>query len=179
MFISEEKKKTNIAEYVLYMWHIEDVIRACSFDIESIKNHVIVPQQLDEEKSHQLEQWYIGLIKKMKLQRIEKSGHLRDLSEIVNELSLLHQTLLDYYKDEKYADIFSKAEVFLEDFRKVAKAKTASHIALFFEALYGKLILKLKQKEISEASEEAFAAFTKALGYLSIKYNEMKQGTLV
>jgi len=36
MFITQQKKKENIAKYILYMWQIEDVIRAYNFDIESI-----------------------------------------------------------------------------------------------------------------------------------------------
>ncbi|MDE7144362.1 MAG: DUF4924 family protein, partial [Muribaculaceae bacterium] len=34
MIIASEKRKNNIAEYLLYMWQIEDIIRANNLDID-------------------------------------------------------------------------------------------------------------------------------------------------
>lgn len=34
MYISQQLKQQNIAEYLLYMWQIEDLIRANGFDME-------------------------------------------------------------------------------------------------------------------------------------------------
>ena len=34
MIIASQKKKENIAEYLLYMWQIEDIIRAYGLDID-------------------------------------------------------------------------------------------------------------------------------------------------
>ena len=49
MYIASAKRKENIAEYLLYMWQIEDIIRAYGLDIEKIKESVIDPQtQLDD-----------------------------------------------------------------------------------------------------------------------------------
>ena len=41
MFTAEQLRKQNIAEYLLYMWQIEDLIRANDCDIEKIKANVI------------------------------------------------------------------------------------------------------------------------------------------
>ncbi len=41
MLIAREKRKTNIAEYILYMWEIEDLIRANGFDIDKIDRNII------------------------------------------------------------------------------------------------------------------------------------------
>ncbi len=41
MFTASAKRKENIAEYLLYMWHIEDLIRANGLDMERIKKAVI------------------------------------------------------------------------------------------------------------------------------------------
>ena len=37
MIIASQKKKENIAEYLLYMWQIEDIIRAYGLDIDQIQ----------------------------------------------------------------------------------------------------------------------------------------------
>ena len=39
MFISQQRRKENVAEYLLYMWQIEDIIRANNFSIEEIEKN--------------------------------------------------------------------------------------------------------------------------------------------
>ena len=34
MFVAQHKQQENIAEYILYMFQIEDLIRAYNFDLE-------------------------------------------------------------------------------------------------------------------------------------------------
>lgn len=41
MYIASQKRKENIAEYLLYMWQIEDLIRANGLDIDRIQANVI------------------------------------------------------------------------------------------------------------------------------------------
>ena len=42
MLVASQKRKENIAEYLLYMWQVEDIVRAFNLDIERIrqKTHV-------------------------------------------------------------------------------------------------------------------------------------------
>ncbi len=178
MYISRQKKEENIAEYVLYMWQIEDVVRACGFEIDKISTFIIDQQELSDAQKSELNEWYVSLIQKMKLQRIEKVGHLYEVNDVIMEMTYLHNSLLEYYKDEKYAKIYSFAEQFLEEFKKVSNNPNASNIEVFFNALYAKLILKIQGKEISDGTSEAFEAFTNVLAYLSAKYNKMKKGEL-
>ena len=41
MIIASQKRKENIAEYLLYMWQIEDMIRANGLDLGKIRTNVI------------------------------------------------------------------------------------------------------------------------------------------
>ena len=41
MIIARRKRKENIAEYLLYMWQVEDLIRANNFDMDSIRRTVV------------------------------------------------------------------------------------------------------------------------------------------
>lgn len=41
MITASAKKRENIAEYVLYMWQIEDLIRAYGLDIDKIKENIV------------------------------------------------------------------------------------------------------------------------------------------
>ena len=36
MLIAQQKRHENIAEYLLYMWQVEDLLRACELDDERI-----------------------------------------------------------------------------------------------------------------------------------------------
>ena len=41
MITASAKKRENIAEYLLYMWQIEDLIRANKLDIDKIRQNII------------------------------------------------------------------------------------------------------------------------------------------
>ena len=56
MIIARQKRKENIAEYLLYMWQVEDLIRANKFDMDSINRTVIAHYDQPEERSHPIEQ---------------------------------------------------------------------------------------------------------------------------
>ncbi len=79
MFIASQKRKENIAEYLLYMWQIEDIIRANNLDIESIRKNVIDRFDLSDEQRQQLTEWYESLIDMMRREDVEKSGHLQKI----------------------------------------------------------------------------------------------------
>ena len=51
MIVADKLKKTNRAEYLLYMWQVEDILRACKLD-EEIMEKVVksrFPEQSEEE----------------------------------------------------------------------------------------------------------------------------------
>ena len=96
MLIAREKKKSNIAEYILYMWQIEDMLRAMSLDIERVKQFVVTGFQVDEEKKQEIVDWYDNLIAMMKQEKVEVKGHLQVLKNTVNELTELHFYLLHH-----------------------------------------------------------------------------------
>lgn len=178
MQIAKQKFDENIAEYILYMYQIEDVIRAYKFDVDVIMENYVNPQLPDESFSNQYRSWYNDLIRQMKVQQIQKSGHLMSLTEIMVELTYLHSTLLNMTKDHKYVGVFETANKFIEEFRQKSNLKDKNPLEVAFHAMYMKLLLKLQQKEISAATEEAFDAMRVMLAYLSQAYRRMKAGDM-
>lgn len=77
MIIASQKKKENIAEYLLYMWQIEDIIRAYGLDIDQIQKHIIDSYDLPEEQKKSMRDWYESLIDMMHSEGVEKKGHLQ------------------------------------------------------------------------------------------------------
>lgn len=176
MLIAEKKLHENIAEYILYMYQIEDVIRSYQLDVERIINEFVRPQLPDSSFVAQHEQWYSDLIREMKVERITESGHLSRLQEVMVELSFLHNSLLTVMNDEKYKRLFETATPFLNDFMDHSNLKDKNHVEVCFHGLYMKLLLRLQKKEISAATEEAFDAMRILIAYLSRAYHQMKNG---
>ena len=178
MLIAQKTKESNIAEHVVYMFQVEDMIRANDLNLEHIVERIIQPQIEEEELLAAYRNWYSGLIKQMKVERIVERGHLSQINEILTELLLLHNTLINITKDKKYLNTFEQALPVLKDFQKKSNAGDLNLIEVGFNALYGKMILKLKKQEISEASEDGFQRISKLLGTLAHYYKKMKSGDL-
>ncbi len=178
MFIAQKKLQENIAEYVLYMYQIEDIIRSFGFDVDKIMEHFVKPQLPDHSFEQKYRQWYIDLIQQMKSQKIEEKGHLYLIQEVMIELSYLHNTLLNLSNDEKYKTLFETALEHVNDFKDKSNLKDKNHIEIMFHALYMKLLMKLQKKEISTETEEAFDSMRIVIAYLSRAYHQMKRGEL-
>jgi hypothetical protein len=178
MLIARQKKGENIAEYILYMYQIEDIIRAFNFDVDAILENYVKPQLPDSSFLEQYRTWYTSLIQQMRSQKIEKVGHLVDTQEIMVELSYLHNTLLNMTNDQKYKDVFERATQPIEDLKAKSNLKDKNQIEIAFHGMYMKLLLKLQKKEISPETEEAFDAMRMMLAYLSRAYHKMKSGDL-
>jgi hypothetical protein len=176
MFIANEKQQQNIAEYILYIFQIEDVLRACHFDRDTIRQNIVLPQAKSEALVEEAMLWYDDIIKEMKSRGLEKKGHLYRVSEVMMELVYLHSTLLDVLKDQKYIDLHERAKPHIEDFRKKSNIGNLQDVDVCFHALYMKLLMRLKKQEISVETEEAFDHMRILLAYLSRAYHRMKNG---
>ena len=178
MFIAQQKLQENIAEYVIYMYQIEDIIRAYDLDLDRIITEFVQPQLPDQSFISQYRSWYENLIRQMKAQRIEKVGHLHELNDILVELSYLHNTLLNLANDVKYRTLFETATPFIDEFKERSNLKEKNHIEILFHAMYMKMLLRLKKQEISAETEEAFDSMRIMLAYLAKSYKAMKSGEL-
>ena len=94
MFVSKQLKENNIAEYLLYMWQVEDMIRANGIDLERIKATLVTPAHLDAEHETQLVEWYENLIEMMRLEGVSERGHLQINKNVITLLTDLHLQLL-------------------------------------------------------------------------------------
>lgn len=178
MLIARQKQQENIAEYILYMYQVEDLIRSYSFDIDLIIDNIVRPQIQDEQIIDQYRQWYAAMSKDLKISGAQKKGHMSSLKEVMVELTYLHNTLLTVVNDKKYQEIFEKAKGYIEEFRQKAELDESHFVDIAFQALYMKLLLRLQNKDISKESEEAFDAMRLMIAYLTKYYHKMKSGDL-
>ena len=88
MIIASQKRKENIAEYLLYMWQIEDIIRANRLDLDQIGRNVISRfPGLDETSVKQMSEWYESLIDMMRREEVTEKGHLQMNVNIIGQLA--------------------------------------------------------------------------------------------
>ncbi|GAB4378122.1 MAG: hypothetical protein Kow0075_07650 [Salibacteraceae bacterium] len=178
MFIANKYKETNIVEYVLYMWHIEELIRSFNFSIEEIDKHVIQSFGLDADKKEQLRNWYSDLIKKMTEQGIRNEGHLLELKEIMNEIQYLHHSLLTVFQDKDYQRLVAEAMPGIEALKSKSDGRPQTDIEVAMNGLFGVLVLKLKKKQVSASTQEAVKAISAMMAALAGFYKKMKSGSL-
>ena len=56
MIIAQQKRRDNIAEYLLYLWQVEDLLRACQLDIDKVEKAVISRYDVDEKTRHEIKE---------------------------------------------------------------------------------------------------------------------------
>lgn len=167
MIIASQKRKENIAEYLLYMWQIEDLIRANGLDINKIISNVIDRYDLSPEQRKSMIEWYESLIDMMRREDVVTSGHLQINKNILGQLVALHQQIL---KDPRFADyheLFYRALPYIVELRGKAGDTPAGEIETCFNALYGTLLLKLQKKEITPQTSEAIAQISRFISLLA------------
>ncbi|MDE5976600.1 MAG: DUF4924 family protein [Muribaculaceae bacterium] len=171
MITASAKKKENIAEYLLYMWQIEDLIRANDLDIDKIQSSIIDKYaDLTPEQKKEMREWYESLIDMMRREGVAEKGHLQLNKNVIIALDDLHRQLLSDSKFASYSAQFYHTLPIIVELRAKAGENKAGEIETCFNALYGILMLRLQGKEISEETKQAAAQISKFLALLSHYY---------
>jgi hypothetical protein len=174
MLISRQKKQENIVEYILYMWQIEDLIRAYNFDLVAIETEIISQFDIDQQTHEQMVEWYDNLIQLMLKEKVEQKGHIQAIQNIVNDLSKLHIRLLDSSFSPDYRKEFEKLLPYIKELLEKTNNKEKNLVEILLEALYGILILKLKKAKISNQTLEATQKISEFLSLLAQKYHQLE-----
>lgn len=179
MYIAEQLKKKSVAEYLLYMWQVEDTLRAYNLDTEKMATEYIPQFKLDTEKSEALKGWYESLIQMMREEGVTEHGHLQINKNILILLNDLHTQLLKSSKHPFYSAAYYKALPFIVELRaKSAESQEKGEIENCFDALYGTMLLRAQKKDISAETATAMNNIAKFIGLLSDYYLKDKAGEL-
>ena len=174
MIISQQLRKTNIAEYVLYMWQVEDTIRAFQCDLSAIKREYISRFDLTDEQRDEMVDWYGNLIRMIREEGLTAGGHIQINKIVVQQMNELHAQLLSSPKFPFYNAEYYKVLPFIVELRNKG-SKDISEIETCLNALYGVMMLRLQHKEVSKSTENAVKEITTFLGMLSDYYKKDKE----
>ena len=144
-------KKNNIAEYILYLWQIEDYLRAFPDQAE-------VNQELKD------------LNNMMHQENIMEGGHLQLAQNALTELEDLHNDLLD--QEATYRAAMIHLTPALNILKSKTDRPTMSDVEACLILLYQIMLLKLKKSPISSETEQVQKQATQVLQYLSKTYKE-------
>ena len=179
MIVSQQKRAENIAEYILYMWQIEDLIRAYDFDADRIRRELTDKYQVDPVIKKDIHLWYEGLIDSMKSEQVTRSGHLAFLVGLLDDLDDFHFRLIDSPHHSDYRVLYEDAVYNIGDFRKkmVNKDKIGD-IEVCLTVLYGLMLMKMKKRNVSPDTLEAIETIRSMIALLALKYKEFEEGTI-
>lgn len=175
MIIARQKRKENIAEYILYMWHIEDIIRAYKLDIEAIHTHIIMHFSLDEATRKEMKEWYESLIEMMNKEQVMHTGHLQINQSSVRLLCDFHVELLENEDEKQYHSLYHQTLPLIEEFRHKNALSDVPSIEICLQFMYGIWLLKIQKKEISTETNQAVVQIGKLLAFLSKKFKNNEE----
>ena len=167
MYISRKLKEQSISEYLLYMWQVEDLIRANDLDIDKITTNVIEKYQLTENQRKELTEWYESLIDMMRREDVVSAGHLQLNKNVIIQLAQLHDAVLKDPKFTEYNAQYYKTLPYIVELRAKAGDNIQGELETCFTALYGSLMLKLQGKEISTETMNALKQISQFIALLA------------
>ena len=144
-----KSKKNNIAEYILYLWQMEDYLRA-------------FPQNADATPElHELNEM-------MHREGIMEGGHLALAQNALAEMEDLHTQLLN--EDAMYCAAIIRLTPQLNLLQAKTDRPTMSDLEACFTLLYQIMLLHLQKREISPETVSVQQQATQLLQFLSKTY---------
>lgn len=178
MFISQQLREKSIAEYLLYMWQVEDIIRAYDCSMTRLRREYISQFDYDEDDKEELTDWYGNLVRMMNTEG-KRKGTLADKRNNSDgpcraACQVAQQHEVPFYNAEYY-----KVLPFIVELRNKGGNKQENEIETCLNALYGVMLLRLQRKDISPDTKHAIDEMTTLIGMLSDYYHKDKTEGLI
>ncbi|WP_346863074.1 DUF4924 family protein [uncultured Draconibacterium sp.] len=175
MLVAKQKRKENITEYILYLYQVEDLIRAFKLDMNLIEKRLVANYKADEKTSAAIADWYKNLVVMMEKENIQQHGHLQFLTNLIADVNDFHLKLMETEEDKMYVQTFKTVAGLVNEL-KAKNPNAKNDVELGITAIYGFLLLKMQQKSISIDTTEAIKRISKWLSVLSKLYEDFESG---
>ena len=83
MYIAKKLRAQNICGYVIYMFQLEDTLRAYCLDIERICNEYLPRFGYDATQFAEVRDWYEGLVRMMHEEHALTHGHVPEVRNTI------------------------------------------------------------------------------------------------
>lgn len=169
MFIAKSIREKSVVEYLLYMWQMEDLIRAYGCSLTRIRREYIDRFDYTDQQKDEEEDWFGDLIRMMNQEGKREKGHLAINEVLLQDLGDLHIRLLQSTRFPFYSAEYYRVLPFIVELRQKGD-KEIGEVETCLNALYGVMLLRMRQKPISPETAHAIKAITTFLGMLSDYY---------
>lgn len=169
MFTAKSIREKSVVEYLLYMWQMEDLIRAYGCSLTRIRREYIDRFDYTDQQKDEEEDWFGDLIRMMNQEGKREKGHLAINEVLLQDLGDLHVRLLQSTRFPFYSAEYYRVLPFIVELRQKGD-KEIGEVETCLNALYGVMLLRMRQKPISPETAHAIKAITTFLGMLSDYY---------
>lgn len=152
-------KKDNLAEYILHLWQMEDVVRA-----------------FHEDEVLQQNTFLSDLCAMMRAEGVLDSGHTRIAENALSEAEEIHWQLL---QDASYRAAVMQLQPSLALLKSKTPHPEISDIEMMFIFLYDIMLLRLQKREISNDTLRLQKQVSQLLAHLSRAYKQMREEELL
>ncbi len=179
MDIAKAKRRENIAEYILYLWQLEDLLRALQFSPEAIHSQLVAPRSdLDETQKSTFLMWYLDLANLLRQEGKEEKGHLEHTLHLIADLHDLHLQLLRLPVGEHYRATFARLEPLLPRLRAVIGNPGMSDTELCFRALYATMLYRIKGEGNKSAVSDTIEFISPVIAELAAIHGKAERGEI-
>ena len=159
MIIAQRLRTENRAEYLLYMWQVEDIVRLYGADIDRICQEYLSRFKVDENETAAMRQWYAQLCSMMRSEGKMERGHLQINETTLTGLEDLHHRLLASPDFPTYRARYERVLPYIVELRAKSGQQSQSvpvgELRPLFDFLYGIMMLRLQKRDISDETERA------------------------
>ena len=178
MLIALQNRKENIAEYILYIWQIEDLLRALQFSPEAIYATLVDKiEGADEQQKENIFNWYMQIVELLRKEGKEEKGHIEHTLHLIQDLHNLHLQLMKLPAGEHYRTTYARMAAELPRLRTILDNNEISDTELAFRALYAAMLYRIKGSG-QKAIEDTLAVISPSIGELAALYGKVERGEL-
>ena len=180
MYIAQAKRKENIAEYILYLWQLEDLLRALQFSPEAIWTQLVAPQAGDDpRRQNDLLMWYVDLGSLLREEGKTRSGHLDHTLHLNADLNDLHTELLKAPAGARYRALYARLQPELPRLRALIGKADLSDTELAFRVLYAAMLYRIKGDDAHrKAVTDSLELVSPVIGELARIFHLVEKGGL-
>lgn len=171
MFIAQKLRNQSISAYLIYMYQVEDLVRAYGLDANRITAEYLPRFGYDEKQLQQASEWYESLARMMHEEGKEESGHVRVVQNTLDLLEDRHRELLADNDEHEYRAAYYKALPHIVALRTQGNNKDKQEMENCIDALYGATLLRMQGKELSAGTQAALKPISELLRMSEEKNN--------
>ena len=168
----------NISSYILYLWQIEDLLRALQFSPEAIYSQLVARREVADEQKQIFLLWYMDIANLLREEGKEEKGHLNHTLHLIADMHNLHLQLMQLPIGEHYRKTYAHLQPELPRLRELVGNAEMSDTELCFRALYAAMLYRIKGEGEKGAVKDTIEFVSPVVAELANLYRKVETGEI-